>query len=626
MLGLNLAPRPLRSHPMASLCRRCASASLLLQIGRLSPCFLAAKRSSSSSNAKRRVAGSCMARAIARLCCEGKLDEAVDSLDLLAERGLRLDSHTLAFLLQTCARSADLSRGRWVHLHILRTGTSLTLFVANHLLHLYARCGRPGDARKVFDKMPVKNVFSWNAMLGGYARAGLVGPARRLFDEMPERDVVSWNTMVVALAHGGSCEDAVKLFVEMQRARVGVNQFSFAGVLIACVSLLVVSIVRQVHAQVVRAGFMHNTVTASSLVDGYAKCEEINDARQLFDEIHLRDVTCWTSMISGYAKSEKVEEARRLFELMPERNEFSWNAIIMAYAQNGLGLEALEVLRKMVSLGLRPNQFTYSGTLRACSSISGLKHGKEIHAHLLKAVFRPNIVVVSCLIDMYSQCGYLEYGQRIFHGLRKMDIVACNTMVSAFAHHGCGKEAIKLFEEMLKEGMKPDSVTLLAIVMACAHAGLIEEGIRYFRLISDCHGVNPQLVHYVCLIDLLLRAGCFSEATGQHGDMASKTDVRITSTHTKSEWKNELAEQLVKSEPYFSAGYDLFSSMYVTDASWGSLQKVKSLMKERQSLSTSWIQVDNKMHGFVAADHLQPLEEDVSLILMHLASHMMQDE
>ncbi|KAF3796414.1 Pentatricopeptide repeat-containing protein [Nymphaea thermarum] len=551
---------------MAFLCRRCASASLLLQIGRLSPCFLAARRSSSSSRAKRRVAGSCMARAIARLCYEGKLDEAVDSLDLLAERGLRLDSHTLAFLLQTCARSADLSCGRWVHLHILRTGTSLTL------------------------------------------------------------DVVSWNTMVVALAHGGSCEDAVKLFVEMQRARVGVNQFSFAGVLIACVSLLVVSIVRQVHAQVVRAGFMHNTVTASSLVDGYAKCEEINDARQLFDEMHFRDVTCWTSMISGYAKSEKVKEARRLFEFMPERNEFSWNAMIMAYAQNGLGLEALEVLREMVSLGLRPNHFTYSGSLRACSSISVLKHGKEIHAHLLKAVFRPNIVVVSCLIDMYSKCGYLEYGQRIFHGLRKMDIVACNTMVSAFAHHGCGKEAIELFEKMLKEGMKPDSVTLLAIVVACAHAGLVEEGIRYFRLISDRHGVNPQLVHCVCLIDFLLRAGYFSEATGQYGDMASKTDVRITGTHTKSEWKNELAEQLVKSEPYFSAGYDLLSSMYVTDASWGSLQKVKSLMKERQSLSTSWMQVDNKMHGFVAADHLQPLEEDVSLILMHLASHMMQDE
>ncbi|CAN6481348.1 unnamed protein product [Victoria cruziana] len=610
---------------MASLRRRCGRPSLPLLIGRLSDCFSAARRrSSSSSQVIRRVAGSCIARSIARLCHEGKLDEAVHSLDLLAERGLRLDSHTLAFLLQTCARSGDLSSGRWVHLHILRTGTCLTLFVANHLLHMYARCGRPGDARKVFDKMPVKNVFSWNAMLGGYARAGWGGPARQLFDEMPDRDVVSWNTMMVALARGGSYRDAVKLFVEMQRASVSVNHFSFAGVLIACVALLVVSIIRQVHARVVSSGFIHNTVTASSLVDGYAKCEEIDDARRLFDEMHFRDVTCWTSMISGYAKSENVEEARRLFETMPERNEFSWNAMIMAYAQNGLALEALGVLREMASLGLKPNQFTYSGGLRACSSISVLKHGEEIHARLLKTVFRPNIVVVSCLIDMYSKCGCLEYGQRIFHGLRKLEIVACNTMVAAFAHHGCGKEAIELFEEMLKEGMKPDSVTYLAILVACAHAGLVEEGIRYFRLISDCHGVSPQLVHYVCLIDILLRAGCFSEETGQYGDVASETDVRIANTN--SEWKNELAEQLVKSEPYFSAGYDLFSSMNAADASWGSLRKPKSLMMQGQSRSTSWIQVDNKMHGFVAADHLQHLEEDVCAILMQFPSHMMQDK
>ncbi|MQL96932.1 hypothetical protein Taro_029620, partial [Colocasia esculenta] len=426
--------------------------------------------------------------------------------------------------LHQCLRSGALPLARRVHLHLKLTGLKRALpsrtFLANQVLALHFRCRRPADAWALFDRMHARNAFSYNAMLAGYARLGMLPPVRRVFDGMPEgaRDVVSWNTMIIALARAGSGCEAVEMYVRMRRSPGGAcSQFSFSGLLVACVRLGMPSLTRQVHGQVLGMGYLANLIISSSLVDAYAKCWCIDDARKLFAEMPVKDVLTWTTLLSGYAKSGDFVSARRLFDEMPEKNHFSWTALIAGYARKGLSHEALDLFAIMMKEGVGPDQFTISSALCSCTGISSLKHGKQIHAHLIRTLFNPNAVVLSCLIDMYSKCGSLLEGQRVFDCLtyNKRDTVLWNTMISAFGQHGHGKNSIRLFEEMIGIGTKPDSNTFDAILTACSHSGLYAEGIQIFNLMSQDHGVYPNEGHYACFVDLLGQAGHFEEALGR---------------------------------------------------------------------------------------------------------------
>ncbi|PQQ09057.1 pentatricopeptide repeat-containing protein [Prunus yedoensis var. nudiflora] len=194
--------------------------------------------------------------------------------------------------------------------------------------------------------MSVRNLYSWNNMLSGYAKMRNLKEARSLFDKMPEKDVVSWNTMVIGYAQSGVCDEALRYYRELRRLSIGYNEFSFAGVLTVCVKLKELGLTRQVHGQVLFAGFLSNVVLSSSLVDAYTKCGEMGDARRLFDNMPVRDVLAWTTLVSGYAKWGDMESASELFSQMPEKNPVSWTALISGYARNGLGHEALACLRR----------------------------------------------------------------------------------------------------------------------------------------------------------------------------------------------------------------------------------------------------------------------------------------
>lgn len=276
----------------------------------------------------------CIVQSLYDLCYRGKLREAIDSVETLARKGLRLDSQTLAFLLGQCAKTRSLKEGKWVHLHLKLTGMKHpNTLVSNHLLHMYFECGDHVEARKVFDKMSVRNLYTWNNALSGYTKLGMLDAARRLFDKMAEKDVVSWNTMVIGYAQVGNYDEALKFHSEFRKASIGFNEFSFAGVLTIGIKSKDLALIRQVHCQTLVAGFLQNLVLSSSIVDGYAKCGEMHDARRLFDEMQTRDIPAWTALISGYAKWGDMKSAQYLFDMMPAKNPVSWTALVSGYAR-----------------------------------------------------------------------------------------------------------------------------------------------------------------------------------------------------------------------------------------------------------------------------------------------------
>lgn len=290
----------------------------------------------------------------------------------------------------------------------------------------------------------------------------------------------------------------------------------------------------------------------------------------------------------------------------------------------------------MLMLRISPDQFTFSSCLCACASIASLNHGKQIHGYFTRTHFRPNTIVVSSLIDMYSKCGSIEMARLVFDLMgNKRDVVLWNTIVSALAQHGHGEEAIQMFDDMVRLGMKPDEITLVVILNACSHSGLVMEGLRLFESMTCCHGVVPNQEHYACLIDLLGRAGHFDRLVGQLEKMPCKPNdqiwnalVGVCRIHGNVELGRKAAEKLIELKPQSSAAYVLLSSIYAALGRWESVEKVRQLMNERQvkkERAVSWIDIENKVHSFTVSDQLHPLKEAIYSVLVQLADHMEEE-
>lgn len=509
------------------------------------------------------------------------------------QKGIRLDIKTVAFLLDQCARSRALDIGKSVHCHLKLTGFKHpTTLLANHLIHMYCKCGDHVEARKVFDTMGGKNIYSWNNMLSGYVKLGMIKPARRVFDKMPDRDIVSWNTMVIAYAHNGVCDEAVRFYQEFRRMDIGLNEYSFAGIVMVCVKLRELMLTKQVHCQILISGFLSNEILVSSVVDAYAKCGDLIDARWLFDKMARKDVRAYTTLVCGYAKWGDIRSARALFDEIPEKNPVSWTAMIGGYAQNNMGRDALELFVKMMMLHIRPDQFTFNSCLCACASIASLSHGKQIHAYLIRNSFRPNSVVVSSLIDMYAKCGCLKAGKEVFEIMGdKQDVVLWSTLISSFANHGNGEAASNLYGQMLKLGVIPDRVTFLVLLTACSHSGLVNEGVRFFESMITEHNVVPDQEHYACLIDILGRAGCSGDIIDQIKKLSCEPDRH--------------GNVQLGLDCQLSASCVLLSRIYAALGNQESVEKIRKLMNDdnfRKKQAPGKLKVDHNLHQVSVAD------------------------
>ncbi|XP_020095092.1 pentatricopeptide repeat-containing protein At2g21090-like [Ananas comosus] len=355
------------------------------------------------------------------------------------------------------------------------------------------------------------------------------------------------------------------------------------------------------HAHVLALGFAPSVVVSGALLTAYAKCRLLGHARKVFDEMPVRDVLAWTALVHGYSTSGDLVSACKLFDQMPSRNTISWTALIGGLNRNGEPYEALDMFRKMMYQCVRPDQFTFSSTLCACAATASLTQGKQIHGYVLRSKFNPNSIVLSSLVDMYSKCGDLLRARWVFEltHYSKRDTVLWNTIISALGHHGHGKEAIKLFDEMVKCGRKPDANTFVVLLTSCSHSGLVEEGVRFFESMAKIHGVVRQEDHYVCLVDLLGRNGRFKEAMEWLAKEPCRSSARARNAllgacrvHGNVELGKQVAEQLIELEPNSSAKYVLLSNMYAEDGNWEHVEKLRGLMEEsqvRKERASSWI-------------------------------------
>lgn len=584
-------------------------------------------------------------------CERGKLKEAMEIVDLMIQKKKRASEDTYVQLLKECIRLKALPEGKQLHAQISASKLRSSIFLANMLVDMYTKCGSVPNARLVFDEMPNRNVFSWNIMISAYTKHGQGKEALALFEKMqdesanpdpvtfvsvlkacmsvadlqkakqihsmieengletnvfvgsilvdlygkcgdiedawgvfklmPERNVVSWTTMIAGYAEHGFGKEALALFKQMEREHVKPNRVTFLSILKACSSLTDLEEGRKVHAKIKKQGFNADVFVGSTLIDMYAKCGSVHEARRVFDDMH-------------------------------ERNVVSWNAMIAGYSQHGHGKEALALLKQMPFQGVKPNEFTFASIIKACASLEALEEGKQVHSRIKEEGFGSDVFIGSILIDMYAKCGAIEDAEQVFNESTEKNVVSWNAMVSGYAQHGYCEEALSLFKRMKQEGVKPTETTFTSVLLACSHAGLLDEGRAIFESMSQDHGIKASVEHFACMVDLLGRWGHLVEAVELINKMEIEPDVAVWMAllsacriHNNIEFGRHAFEHVVKLEPKMSGAYVLLSNIYAAAGRWDEVAKLRKDMQERglkKDVGCPWIEVNGSGSTFVTAD------------------------
>ncbi len=266
----------------------------------------------------------------------GQGQKALELFHQMQQKGVQPTPVTLIGVLNACANMFALQEGRCTHEQIIESGWELDVFVGSSLVDMYAKCGSMEDAERVFNKMLSRNVVTWTTMILGYVKCGQGSKALELFQQIQQEGVQS-------------------------------DPITFVGVLNACASMVALEEGRHAHEQIIQSGYESIAVVGNSLIDMYAKCGSIEDAKRVFNKLPSRDVVSWNVMIFGHVKY-------------------------------GQGQKALELFRQMQAEGVQPAPLTLVGVLNACASVVALEEGRRAHDWVIKSGWDSNVFVGNSLI------------------------------------------------------------------------------------------------------------------------------------------------------------------------------------------------------------------------------------
>ncbi|XWS18321.1 hypothetical protein CRYUN_Cryun32bG0034100 [Craigia yunnanensis] len=323
-----------------------------------------------------------------------------------------LNAYTFTRVLSACAALPDTKYGKQVHGLMIKTGVDAGTVAKTVLMNLYSKYGCLSDSVRAFEEIELKDVGTWNALISGFLRHGLA-------------------------------KKALDVFVTMRRERV----------------LLM--------------------ILSTALIDFYSDMEHISEALNVFSSLNnMMDTVMCNSLIRGCIKNRKYKEA---FLIMSK---------------------------------MRPNVVALTSALGACFENSDLWIGKQIYCVALCFGFTDDTQLCNVILDMYAKCGKILNARSLFDGISYKCVVSWTSMIDAYGSHGYGLEALELFKlmEVKGNGVMPNSVTFLAVLSACGHSGLVEEGQKCFNLMREKYGLDPHQEHYACFIDGLGRAGQVDEA------------------------------------------------------------------------------------------------------------------
>lgn len=568
-------------------------------------------------------------------CADNGLEEiAIRYFHEMHRAGVRHDNYSLASVLSLCSVEV-LDFGRQLHLLVIKTGFMCRTSVVNAMITMYFNCRIVADACKVFEEAEsvVRDQITFNVMIDGLASAGRdeealtmfkcmhyaclkpteltfvsvmssclaarvaqqlhaaaikfgfeahtsvsnaaitmysscgdLNAAQMVFQRLTDKDIISWNSMISSCTHGNDSKLAIFAYLQMQREEVKPDEFTFGSLLATVES---VNIVEMVHAVATKNGLISKIQVSNALVSAYSKHGKLNPAYRVF------------------------------LDIIP-KNMISWNTIISGFLFNGFPMEGLEEFSKLLKSEIRPNVYSFTIVLSICASISALRLGKQVHGYVTTSGLFLETCLDNALITMYTKCGNIDWSLKVFNAMIERDTVSYNALISAYAQHGQGEEAVRCFEAM--QGLsrvKPDQATFTAVLSACSHAGLVEDGSRIFNSMVKNYGLMPDVDHFSCIVDLLGRGGYLDEAEGILNIKHLKGHSNIwwslfsaCAAHGNLRLGRIVAGILLEAEENNPSVYVLLANIYAAADQWQEAANIRELMRRKGTMKLrgcSWI-------------------------------------
>ncbi|XP_060217724.1 pentatricopeptide repeat-containing protein At5g19020, mitochondrial [Lycium barbarum] len=477
---------------------------------------------------------------------------------------------------------------KMLHGLVLKIGLIEFVHVSTNLLHLYCLSGCLKDASMLFNEMPEKNVVSWNVMLNGYTKAGLVDLGKEVFEQIVDKDVVSWGTIIDGYLQAARLNEAVNIYRKMLYTGLLPNDVMIVDFLSTCGQAMSNFEGRQFHGVAVKMGFDLSDFIQATIIHFYAACGEVDLARLQFEVGNKDHVACWNALIAGLIRNRKIDEARRLFNQMPSRDVFSWSSMISGYSQSEQPDLALELFHEMLAGGVKPNEITMVSVVSSIATLGTLKDGRWAHDYICKNSIPLNDNLSAALIDMYAKCASVSDALEVFNQIREkaVDVSPWNAIICGLAMHGHAKFSLNIFSDLLRQNIKPNSITFIGVLSACCHAGLVEAGEQHFKRMTKLYNVKPNVKHYGCMVDLFGRAGRLKEAEELIRSMPMEADIIIWGTllaacrtHGSTEIGERAAENLARVEPSHGPSRVLLSNIYADAGKWDDAFLVRQAMR-----------------------------------------------
>jgi pentatricopeptide repeat protein len=361
---------------------------------------------------------------------------------------IRVPEPPISFLFEKNPKPESIRECKKFHAKLVVSRAISEIHVANNLLSLYVKCNGLDHAHLLFDKMTHKNVVTWTSMISAHVHDGSLGKAMDMFKGMLE-----------------VCEKP--------------NKFTSSIAVRACTGLGFLRLGQQVHCLMVHLGLDSDGFAGSALVDMYFKIgNDLDDACRVFDGLFTKDRVTWNVVISGVAQVGDSCKVSRLFSEMRVVGE------------------------------LEPNDFTFTSLLRCCFL---LKEVEQIHGLAVKFGSEGDVVVGSALVDLYGKCCDMDSGWKVFDSMEEKDMFVWSSIISGYTRNGRGEEAVNLFREMCRHGMRPDQHALSSTLKGCAENGDLMAAIQvHAQMIKN--GCQRNCFVATVLLDLYADSGDICEA------------------------------------------------------------------------------------------------------------------
>nr|XP_010904821.1 pentatricopeptide repeat-containing protein At5g56310 [Elaeis guineensis]XP_010904822.1 pentatricopeptide repeat-containing protein At5g56310 [Elaeis guineensis] len=442
----------------------------------------------------------------------------------------------------------------------LRTTSKTLSPTAQRILHSLNTCTSPSQLLQIQAQILLHNLHPNTTIASSFIDTclslGHLSPAFALFSSLRRPHVFVCNTLIRAalLLPSSSSPPPPPIYSHMLQSSVPPNNYTFPLLL---KSLPDLQQGRMIHSHVLKTGLSADIYVQNSLLKLYSSCIDMTTCEQLFDEMPVKEVISWTTMIMGYKNCGRPDEALIAFE-------------------------------RMQFAGVWPNRVTMVNALTACASHGALEMGVWIHDYIKRSGWELDVILGTSLVDMYGKCGRVDAGVNVFSSMMERNVYTWNSLIRGLALAKSGEEALRWFFRMEHEGVKPDAVTLIGVLCACSHAGLVEMGQRIFSwMVSGRYGFYPGVKHYGCMVDLLGRAGFLNAAVEFIERMPFKPNMVIWGSllrgcraHGDLRLSELAVKKLVELEPANVAHYVLLSNLYAESGRWRDAGEVRRLMKE----------------------------------------------